>query len=1270
MVQDTLVEARNAASHDAQNKTSPEDFPLGVEGFTYGDLYRPERLRALAEAFYAEVEKSDPTLHASLAEYSAARGENLKGTKAESELLIAAAPHLSRFVARLFRVERERDVLAEDIRAQDPVFQFKNFVQRRATKSFPAEKAAAVDVDAADALLEALRRAAFADTLGDDRELGVARMTVRLLEWEKNYPKEGARQEAAWSDERAHMTEEARAKITGTDVETALAALLVDEGGTGGSHAPVADDNRASVVDENRAFVRASLRLLEAWSAAHALRYEARERVKGWVSFRFPHPLDYEHLVQLERPDAELPELVRGLDKNLRRRDGFKLTDKRYGPREVLDEVHYCLYCHERDKDSCSKGLRERDGSLKKNPLGIKLTGCPLDEKISEMHVLQRDGDSIAALAVVCIDNPMCPGTGHRICNDCMKSCIFQKQEPVNIPQAETGILTNVLGLPYGFEIYALLTRWNPLNAKRPFALPYNGKNVLVVGLGPAGYTLAQFLLNEGFGVVGVDGLKIEPLNSELTGDGGRRVPLAVRDVRDIETELDRRVLAGFGGVSEYGITVRWDKNFLTLMHLALARRDHFRFYGGVRFGGTLTIEDAWALGFDHIAVASGAGKPTLVEMKNNLIRGIRKASDFLMALQLTGAAKRDSFANLQVRLPAVVIGGGLTAIDTATELFAYYPVQVEKILERFEKLAPEFGEEEVWRRFDTEERGVLEEYLAHGRAVREERARAEAANEAPNFIPLVRGWGGVSIVYRKRLIDSPAYRLNHEEIIKSLEEGISIIENLSPAEAIPDENGAVAALVFNRVRRDPSTGKWHVNCDDQVRVPARTVCVAAGTSPNTIYERERPGTFDLDDWREFFKPYKAERDGDGKFHLVPAAKGERAFFTSYENEGRFITYYGDNHPVYAGNVVKAMASAKDGYGHVVALFEEELAALRDEDQPAREESFARLVETLDDNLIARVERVERLTDTIVEVVVRAPMQARKFHPGQFYRLQNYETDAAVVEDTKLTMEGLALTGAWVDKEAGLLSLIVLEMGASSRQCVLLKPGQQVVVMGPTGTPTEIPEGETVLLAGGGLGNAVLFSIAKALKENACRVIYFAGYKDGKDLFKREEIEAATDQVIWSTDTGREVEPRRPQDAHFRGNIVQAIKSYAEGAFGEPLFDLKTVERIIAIGSDRMMAAVKSARHGVLAPYLKPGHVGVGSINSPMQCMMKEVCAQCLQRHVNPQTGEESFVFSCFNQDQLLDEVDFQNLNARLRANTVQEKLSNLWLDRLLGASH
>ncbi|MDT7602906.1 MAG: hypothetical protein QOF61_903, partial [Acidobacteriota bacterium] len=626
--------------HVSPAATPGTDFNLGVEGFTYADLYRPQRLRELTARFYAELEREDATLYAALLEYTRARGANLKGTKTEADLLIAAAEHLSRFVARLFDVERERAAHMESIRAQDAIFEFKTFITRRAVKRVPAEKALTYDVDEMHAALESLRRAAFADTLGTDDELGVARMTARLLAWEKFCARgEGSEGDAATAGE----IKEARARVANEAAARALEQFESDAVENVASQS-VAGQSLVGQNDDAR-FVRSALRLVETWASVHMTRAEAKARVRGWVSFHTPHPLDYEHLVQLERPNADLPEQMRGLDQNLRRRVGFSLTDARATRREVLDEVNYCLYCHERDKDSCSKGLHEKDGSYKRNPLGIVLEGCPLDEKISEMHVLQTRGDSIGALALVIIDNPMCPGTGHRICNDCMKSCIFQKQEPVNIPQAETGVLTDVLALPYGFEIYSLLTRWNPLNAKRPYALPYNGRNVLVVGLGPAGYTLAHYLLNEGFGVVGIDGLKIEPLEELLTGDGGRRVPRAVRDVREIETSLERRVLAGFGGVSEYGITVRWDKNFLTLVHLTLARRERFRFYGGVRFGGTLSIEDAWSLGFDHIAIASGAGRPTIIGMKNNLVRGIRKASDFLMALQLTGAFKQDAMA-------------------------------------------------------------------------------------------------------------------------------------------------------------------------------------------------------------------------------------------------------------------------------------------------------------------------------------------------------------------------------------------------------------------------------------------------------------------------------------------------------------------------------------------------------------------------------------------------------------------------------------------------
>jgi len=97
-----------------------------------------------------------------------------------------------------------------------------------------------------------------------------------------------------------------------------------------------------------------------------------------------------------------------------------------------------------------------------------------------------------------------------------------------------------------------------------------------------------------------------------------------------------------------------------------------------------------------------------------------------------------------------------------------------------------------------------------------------------------------------------------------------------------------------------------------------------------------------------------------------------------------------------------------------------------------------------------------------------------------------------------------------------------------------------------------------------------------------------------------------------------------------------------------------------------MMNAVARARHDVLAPFLKREHEAIGSINSPMQCMMKEICAQCLQQHKDPITGAETVVFSCFNQDQPLDSVDFANLRSRLSQNGVQEKLTKQWIDRCL----
>ncbi|MFT7484348.1 MAG: NADPH-dependent glutamate synthase beta subunit-like oxidoreductase/NAD(P)H-flavin reductase [Candidatus Paceibacteria bacterium] len=1205
----------NPALNTSLSEPSPdqESLTLGVDGFSFGDLHQATRLEDLHGEFLKFLAQEDGKLSA---EWLALSAGGELDRPAESRLMIAVARHVSVFLARLFGLSAARSDLIEHLLLRKRVYELGGaFTKKRVRKA----KTEGVDSSAT-------RRAA--------------------QDWVDSLP--GVK----------GLDQNGEERLAGCVI-----TLLKRDG------AETVSAGKTETVDEVLSLLGLDVRLrLDSEDAEVAL----------WLFPKQLEKVDFAAgLVDVIRPDSEINESLMGPESERRLRDGFHLTDERASQTEVLKEVDQCLFCHDREKDSCHHGLfKKKSEEIEKNALGIELGGCPLEERISEMHELYGEGDAIAALAMVMIDNPMCPGTGHRICNDCMKSCIFQKQEPVNIPQIETRVLVDTLDLPYGTELYLLLTRFNPLNIARPYTLPYNGKDVLVAGMGPAGYTLAHYLAQEGFGVVGMDGLKVEPLPMEQTGvvgagggsGDGESLPNPIFNYRDTTDDLESRILLGFGGVSEYGITVRWDKNFLSLPYLSLERREQFQLHGGTRFGGTVTIESAWDLGFDHIAIATGAGKPTVVRMKNNLARGIRKASDFLMALQLTGAFKKDALANLQLRLPAIVIGGGLTGVDTTTEAIAYYPVQVEKVALRYEQLCEDFGADVVRGFFSDEERGVLDEFVEHGKVILAERARALTAGDQPNFCQFVEQWGGVKLAYRKGLEDSPAYRLNHEEIIKAFEEGMIFVEHMSPMEAKTDKYGAVCSMVFERQHLNKE-GTWR-GTGETVEMPARSVLVAAGTSPNIMYEKEHPGTFKLDEWDWFFE---VQRNDEGA--RVPVKGGQDGggvgFFTSYENESRSISVYGDNHPTYAGNVVKAMASARDGFPKVVETFAEELAHLDTSPQAleARKADWRKLAHKLSFELDAKVHIVNRLTPTISEVVVHAPAAARNFEPGQFYRLQNYETEARVVDGTRLALEGIALTGAWKDDSKGLIGLIVLEMGVSSRLCALLQPGEPVILMGPTGSPTVIPKNEKIILLGGGLGNAVLFSIGKAMRDAGNEVIYFAAFKRGEDIFKREEIERAADVVIWSTDGGAEIEAsrKRPFDRHFRGNIVQAMLAYAQGDLGEVQVPLDECGHLVCIGSDRMMNAVREQRFESLKPHLKAGHTAIGSINSPMQCAMKEICAQCLCKQVDPETGEEaSPVFSCFNQDQELDRVDFENLNQRLRANSVQEKLSNLWLDHLV----
>ena len=422
----------------------------------------------------------------------------------------------------------------------------------------------------------------------------------------------------------------------------------------------------------------------------------------------------------------------------------------------------------------------------------------------------------------------------------------------------------------------------------------------MIVGLGPAGFTLAHHLMNDGHTVVAIDGLKLEPLGIDPCNP--------VRDVETLYENLDDRVMAGFGGVAEYGITVRWNKNYLKLIRILLERRQEFAAFGGVRFGGgaTLSMDDAWEMGFDHIALCMGAGRPTVIDMPNNLARGVREASDFLMGLQLTGAAKMSSIASLQIRLPVVVIGGGLTAIDTATESLAYYVRQVEKFATRYHVLVAERGVDAVRASWTEEETEIAEQFLAHAKALGAERKQAAAEGRAPYFAQLLDSWGGATIAYRRKLIESPSYTLNHEEVAKAMEEGVRFAEGLSPAAVEVDRFGHAAGL---RCKKSDGT---------EIVLPARAVLIAAGTQPNTVFARE-DHRIKLDG--KYFQA--VDETGNPVTPARALAKPDVDYMLMHRaDDGRFISFFGDLHPSFFGNVVKAMGSARRGYpvvSHVLA---------------------------------------------------------------------------------------------------------------------------------------------------------------------------------------------------------------------------------------------------------------------------------------------------------------------------------------------------------------
>lgn len=813
-------------------------------------------------------------------------------------------------------------------------------------------------------------------------------------------------------------------------------------------------------------------------------------------------------------------------------RTGFDVTDTGITTHHAVDEAYYCIKCHDRGKDTCRTGFKSPEGGFKNDDLGQPLSGCPLDQKISEMNVLFEHGQVIAALAVVTLDNPMVVATGHRICYDCSRSCIFQKQDPVDIPSIETRLLKQVLDLPYGFEIYSLLTRWNPLNINAPYPASDSGYHVLIVGQGPSGFALSHLMMQKGHRVTAIDGLKIEPLSNELKDPS-----IPIKHIADHYERLSERYAKGFGGVAEYGITVRWEKNFLFVIRLLLERRALYQCFDGVRLGSSITLDGAFnEHGFDHVALCLGAGSPTLLPLENMTIPGVRLASDFLMALHLGDAAKFESKTTLRIQLPLAVIGAGLTAVDTATEALAYYPHQVMNFYQRYQMIVERDGVEKAKKLLSVDP-VVAGTFLEHGKVLFDKTLLAKNENRKPNYLPYLNEWGGVTLYYRKRIQDAPSYRLNPHELKSALMEGVRLVEHAIPLKIIADDKDRLEGVAFD------INGQSH-------RIALKTLLVASGTKPNTVLAQEFP---ELKLEGHFFKP------------LVSGS-----FFVSKTEDDRYVSYLGDLHPSYSGSVVKALASAK--------MAAPEIHAKLMQNSPRRKEFIASdFVSTITDI---------KLEPKWIHLTIQSPAAARTYQPGQFFKLHPYGASFT---------EAIPLSPIDIDREAGTIRFKIHIVGATTRQLRQLQLNDRVFLMGPAGSTLNIPSDH---------------------------------------------------HVLFITD------PNAPVD------VTAPIRNYISNSYHQIIAEVTHIKPDDFEGFDAVFIAgsldfIESFKQAFTSLHISC-HIFV---HTHLQCMMKQVCAQCIYTVTDPKTGFISVQFGCAKSIENIQKLSYSSINKRNKNEQLEETI-------------
>jgi ferredoxin--NADP+ reductase len=189
----------------------------------------------------------------------------------------------------------------------------------------------------------------------------------------------------------------------------------------------------------------------------------------------------------------------------------------------------------------------------------------------------------------------------------------------------------------------------------------------------------------------------------------------------------------------------------------------------------------------------------------------------------------------------------------------------------------------------------------------------------------------------------------------------------------------------------------------------------------------------------------------------------------------------------------------------------------------------------------------QKIAPDIFRLEVSVPLVAAKFQAGQFIVIRPLQDS-----------ERVPLTIMQADKEIGSITLIVKAIGLSTRQLCSMHPEDEISdLLGPLGHPSEVTEFGTVAIVGGGVGTAVAFAVAEALKVAGNRILVLSGARNKDFVILEDDFKAIADEMIFTTDDG---------SYGKKGFITHELEElYSQGV---------QIDRVIAAGPLPMMKLV------------------------------------------------------------------------------------------------